>query len=76
MSDLTIHGVTSIKVETTTKEDWFTVLKILVKGDSFDGPSSFTVNLFGKPGLSIDSDEPELPLESSVIDIREKENVA
>ena len=77
MGDLTIHGVESVKVETVTRDDWnFTVVKIHVVSDSSTGVTAFTVNLFGKPGLSIDSDEPMLPFESSVVDIKEKENAA
>tara|TARA_R100001086_G_C11631234_1_gene201713 strand:+ start:95 stop:328 length:234 start_codon:yes stop_codon:yes gene_type:complete len=77
MSELTLHGVESIKVETVARDDWnFTVVKIHVVSDASTGVTDFTVNLFGKPGLSIDSDEPELPFESSVVDIRDKENAA
>jgi hypothetical protein len=77
MGDLTIHGVESVKVETVTRNDWdFTVVKIHVASDASTGVTDFTVNLFGKPGLSVESDEPRLPFESSVVDISEKENAA
>ena len=77
MSELTLHGVESIKVETVARDDWnFTVVKIHVVSDSSSAVADFTVNLFGKPGLSIESDEPLFPSESSVIDIKEKENAA
>ena len=76
MSDLTIHGVASIKVETSDRDDWYSVVKILVRSDSSSGVANFTVNLFGRPGLAIDSDEPAFPSESSVIDIKERENAA
>ena len=77
MSELTLHGVESIKVETVARDDWnFTVVKIHVVSDSSSAVADFTVNLFGKPGLSIDSYEPMLPFESSVVDIKEKENAA
>jgi hypothetical protein len=76
MSDLTIHGVESIKVETSDRDDWYSVVKILVRSDSSSAVADFTVNLFGKPGLSIESHEPRLPFERSVVDIKEKENAA
>ena len=77
MSELTLHGVESIKVETVARDDWnFTVVKIHVVSDSSTGVTDFTVNLFGKPGLSIDSFELMLPFESSVVDIKERENAA
>ena len=48
MSELTLHGVESIKVETVARDDWnFTVVKIHVVSDSSTGVTDFTVNLFG-----------------------------
>jgi hypothetical protein len=70
MSNLALYGITSIEV---AKESGLVTLRI--RGKSMDGPSYFTVSLFGDEGLSIEMDE-VLPIPGSVVELVEAANAA
>ena len=74
MGDLTLHSVTSIKIKKTIKDDWYSLIKVVVEGDSWDGLTHFSVNLFGKPGLSVETDVVQIFKGDNLIEIQEEVN--
>ena len=76
MGDLTLHSVTSIKIKKTIKDDWYSLIKIVIEGDSMDGPTYFSVNLFGKPDLSVETDVVQIFKGDDAIEIKEEVNAA
>ena len=74
MGDLTLHGVTSIKIKKTIKDDWYSLIKVVIEGDSIDGPTHFSVNLFGEPGLSVETDVVQIFKGDNLIEIQEEVN--
>ena len=74
MGDLTLHGVTSIKIKKTIKDDWYSLIKVVIEGDSLDGPTYFSVNLFGEPGLSVETDVVQIFKGDNLIEIQEEVN--
>ena len=72
MGDLTLHSVTSIKI--TIKDDWYSLIKVVIEGDSIDGPTHFSVNLFGEPGLSVETDVVQIFKGDNLIEIQEEVN--
>jgi len=76
MGDLTLHGVTSIKIKKTIKDDWYSLIKVVIEGDSIDGPTHFSVNLFGKPDLSVETDVVQIFKGDNSIEIKEEMNAA
>ena len=74
MGDLTLHSVTSIKIKKTIKDDWYSLIKVVIEGDSIDGPTHFSVNLFGKPGLSVETDVVQIFKGDNLIEIQEEVN--
>ena len=76
MGDLTLHGVTSIKIKKTIKDDWYSHIKVVIEGDSIDGPTYFSVNLFEEPGLSVETDVVQIFKGDDAIEIKEEVNAA
>ena len=76
MGDLTLHSVTSIKVEKTVQDDSYSLIRVRIEGDSMDGPTHFSVNLFGKPGLSVETDVVQIFKGDDAIEIKEEVNAA
>jgi hypothetical protein len=76
MGDLTLHSVTSIKVEKTVQDDSYSLIRVRIEGDSMDGPSYFTVNLFGKPSLIVETDAVQIFKGDNSIKIMEEVNAA
>ncbi len=76
MGDLTLHSVTSIKIKKTIKDDWYSLIKVVIEGDSMDGPTHFSVNLFGKPDLSVETDVVQIFKGDNSIEIKEEMNAA
>ena len=76
MGDLTLHSVTSIKIKKTIKDDWYSLIKVVIEGDSLDGPTYFSVNLFGAPGLSVETDVVQIFKGDNAIEIKEEMNAA
>ena len=76
MGDLTLHSVTSIKIKKTIKDDWYSLIKVVIEGDSMDGPTHFSVNLFGKPDLSVETDVVQIFKGDNSIEIKEEVNGA
>ena len=76
MGDLTLHGVTSIKIKKTIKADWYSLIKVVIEGDSLDGPTYFSVNLFGEPGLSVETDVVQIFKGDNALEIKEEMNAA
>ena len=76
MGDLTLHSVTSIKIKKTIKDDWYSLIKVVIEGDSMDGPTHFSVNIFGKPGLSVETDVVQIFKGDDAIEIKEEVNAA
>ena len=74
MGDLTLHSVTSIKIKKTIKDDWYSLIKVVIEGDSLDGPTYFSVNLFGEPGLSVETDVVQIFKGDNLIEIQEEVN--
>ncbi len=74
MGDLTLHSVTSIKIKKTIKDDWYSLIKVVIEGDSLDGPTHFSVNLFGKPDLSVETDVVQIFKGDNLIEIQEEVN--
>ncbi len=70
MSNLALYGITSVEV---AKESGLVTLRI--RGKSMDGPSYFTVSLFGDEGLSIEMDEVH-PIPGSIVELVEEANAA
>ena len=71
MSNLALYGITSIEV---SKESGLVTLRI--RGKSMDGPSYFTVNLFGKPSLIVETDAVQIFKGDNSIKIMEEVNAA
>jgi len=76
MGDLTLHRVTSIKIEKTDKDDWYSLVKVRVEMESSYGSSNFEVNLFGDPGLSVETDVVQIFKGDDAIEIKEEVNAA
>ena len=76
MGDLTLHSVTSIKIKKTIKDDWYSLIKVVIEGDSMDGPTHFSVTLFGKPDLSVETDVVKIFKGDDAIEIKEEMNAA
>ena len=76
MGDLTLHSGTSIKIKKTIKDDWYSLIKVVIEGDSMDGPTHFSVNLFGKPDLSVETDVVQIFKGDNSIEIKEEMNAA
>ena len=74
MGDLTLHRVTSIKIEKTDKDDWYSLVKVRVEMESSYGSSKFEVNLFGEPGLSVETDVVQIFKGDNLIEIQEEVN--
>jgi hypothetical protein len=76
MGDLSLHGITSIEMEKRSYDGKYGVVKLMIHGKSMDGPSYFTVSLFGDEGLSIEMDTMQPSLPDNIIDIVEEVNAA
>ena len=49
---------------------------MVIEGDSMDGPTHFSVNLFGKPDLSVETDVVQIFKGDNSIEIKEEMNAA